>query len=207
MGRYIGPKNKIARRFGVNLGLKTNAAKVARRLTQKPGVHGPNKRRSSLSTYAKQLTEKQKAKCIYGLRERQFSGYVKEAERVVGNSGINLKQILEQRLDNVVYRLGFAKTRAQARQFVSHNMFTVNGKKMNIPSYLVKTEDVVTLKESKHKKGAFAEIVEQLTNADLPSWLSVDPKKKEGKVLHMPTEQDFDKIFDEKLIIEYYSTR
>ena len=207
MGRYIGPKNKIARRFGVNLGLKTNAAKVARRLAQAPGVHGPNKRRKTRSTYGKQLIEKQKAKYLYGIREKQFSRYVNEAERLTGDSGKNLRELLERRLDNVVYRLGFAKTRAQARQFVSHNMFTLNGKKMNIPSHLVKSGDVVSLKKNKEKKGVFIEITEQLTQTDTPSWVRADGKKKEGTVLHMPLEADYDKIFDVKLIIEYYSTR
>ncbi|MBT3816783.1 MAG: 30S ribosomal protein S4 [Candidatus Magasanikbacteria bacterium] len=207
MGRNIGPKNKIARRFGVNLGLKTNAAKVARRLSQTPGVHGPNKRFGSKSTYGKQLNEKQKAKFLYGIRDRQFRGYVTKAAAMKGDSGVNLKQLLERRFDNVIYRLGFAVTRAQARQFVSHCMFHVNGKKMNIPSYLVKTGDVITLRDNKAKKVIFLEITEQLEKAELPSWLAIDAIKKEGKILNMPQEIDFDKIFDVKLIIEYYSTR
>lgn len=207
MGRYIGPKNKIARRFGVNLGLKTNAAKVARRLSQAPGVHGPNKRRKSKSTFGKQLDEKQKARYIYGLREGQFRKYVREANRLQGDSGVNLQTLLEQRLDNVVYRMGFAVTRAQARQMVGHDMFIVNGKKMNIPSYLVRSGDVVAIKGTKTKKKIFEKISEQLQNTTLPSWVSVDPAKKEGKVLHMPQAADFDKVFDVKLIIEYYSTR
>ena len=155
MGRYIGPKNKLARRFGVNLGLKTNAAKVARRLSQVPGVHGPNKRRRSKSTYGKQLDEKQKARFIYGLREGQFRKYVLEAGRIAGNSGVNLQIILEQRLDNVIYRMGFAVTRSPARQMVGHNLFTVNGKKMNIPSYLVRPGDVIAIKENKAKNCFF----------------------------------------------------
>lgn len=207
MGRYIGPKNKIARRFGVNLGLKTNPTKVARRLNQRPGVHGGKRQRRSTSSYGKQLVEKQKAKFIYGLRERQFRSYVEEASRQEGDSGINLQQLLEMRLDNVVYRMGFAVTRAQARQFVSHNMFVVNGKKMNIPSYLVKIGDEITLKENKAKKRIFETITDQLSKHTLPSWLSVDAAKKSGNVLHKPSEKDFDKIFDVKLIIEYYSSR
>ncbi|MBU0661417.1 30S ribosomal protein S4 [Patescibacteria group bacterium] len=207
MGRNIGPKNKIARRFGVNLGLKTNAAKVARRLAQTPGVHGPNKRFGSKSTYGKQLDEKQKAKFLYGLREKQFRGYVTKAAGMQGDSGVNLKQLLERRFDNVIYRLGFAVTRAQARQLVSHRMFFVNGKRMDIPSYLVKSGDVITLRENKAKKKIFDDIVEQLSKAELPSWLAIDPNKKEGKVLGMPQDDDFDKIFNVKLIIEYYSTR
>ncbi|MBT4153563.1 MAG: 30S ribosomal protein S4 [Candidatus Magasanikbacteria bacterium] len=206
MGRYIGPKNKIARRFGVNLGLKTNAAKVAKRLSQRPGMHGQARRRGS-STYGKQLDEKQKAKFMYGLRERQFSKYVKEAGRMQGDSGVNLQGLLERRFDNVIYRLGFAVTRAQARQMVGHNMFTVNGKKMNIPSYLVEVGDVIAVKATKTKKKIFDNIEERLASAALPSWITIDPSKQEGKVVSMPLEADYDKVFDVKLIIEYYSSR
>jgi len=207
MGRYTGPKNKIARRFGVNLGLKTNAAKVAKRLNQKPGQHGASRRRSSGTSFGKQLDEKQKAKFIYGLRERQFRGYVEEANRREGDSGVNLHQILESRLDNVVYRMGFAVTRAQARQFVNHGMFTVNGKKLNIPSYLVKTGDEIALRDNKQGKVIFENIVDQLSNATVPSWLKVDATAKKGSVLAKPMNDEFENAFDVKLIIEYYSTR
>ncbi len=206
MGRYTGPKNKIARRFGINIGLKSNPAKVARRLTKKPGMHG-DKRKGATSTFGKQLEEKQKAKFIYGIREQQLTRYVREAERRAGNSGVSLQEILECRLDNVVYRMGFAITRAQARQFVGHNMFTVNGKKMNIPSYQVKSGDVIALKANKAKKVIFTTISDTLAQATLPSWITVDAAKKEGKILHMPKMADFDKIFDVTLIIEYYATR
>lgn len=207
MGRDIGPKNKLARRFGINLGLKSNAAKVARRLSQPPGVHGPKKRRNSTSSYGKQLLEKQKAKIIYGLREKQFRGYVTEANRREGDSGVNLQKLLEMRLDNVVYRLGFADTRAQARQFVGHGMFTLNGKKMDIPSHLVKIGDEIQLKENKQKKVIFETISDKLSKVNAPSWLSIDSAKKSGKVLSDLQEDDFDKIFDVKLIIEFYSAR
>ncbi len=207
MGRTITPKNKIARRFGVNLGLKTNAAKVAKRLNQPPGVHGPKKRPGAQSSFGKQLLEKQKAKVVYGLRERQFQRYATEATRLEGDSGINLMQLLESRFDNVVYRLGFATTRAQARQFVSHNMFTLNGKKMNIPSHLVRTGDVVALKGTKTKKKIFENITEKLQTYEAPSWLAVDAVGKSGKVLHKPAENDVEKFFDVKLIIEFYSSR
>ncbi len=207
MGKYIGPKNKIARRFGVNLGLKSNSAKVARRLNQTPGVHGPKRRRRSVSSYGKQLLEKQKAKYVYGLRERQFRRYVTEASRQEGDSGLNLQRLLELRLDNIVYRLGFALTRAQARQFVSHSLFSLNGKKMNIPSHIVKVGDVIALKENKQKKQIFLEIEDKLAKTDLPSWMIVDPTTKTGKILGLPEENDFDKVFDVKLIIEYYSAR
>jgi small subunit ribosomal protein S4 len=207
MGRDIGPKNKLARRFGINLGLKSNSAKVARRLSQPPGQHGPKKRAGAQSSYGKQLLEKQKAKIIYGLREKQFRGYVEEANRREGDSGVNLQKLLEMRLDNVIYRLGFADTRAQARQFVGHNMFLLNGKKMNIPSHLVKVGDEIQLKENKQKKILFETIAEKLAKIDTPSWLSVDSAKKSGKVLSELQESDFDKIFDVKLITEFYSAR
>lgn len=207
MGRTIGPKNKLARRFGVNLGLKTNAAKVAKRLAQPPGVHGPKKRMGGGSGYGKQLAEKQKAKIIYGLRENQFRRYVTEATSMSGDSGVNLQQLLERRLDNTVYRLGFGVTRAQARQMVGHNLLYVNGKKLNIPSYIVKVGDVISVKPTKAKKKVFEIVAEQLKNKQMPSWLALDVEKKEGKVLSTPLDQDFDKIFDVKLIIEYYSTR
>lgn len=207
MGRNIGPTNKIARRFGMNLGLKTNATKVAKRLAQPPGVHGPKKRGDSSSGFGKQLIEKQKAKFIYGLREAQFSKYVKEAGRLSGDSSVNLQQLLERRFDNVIYKMGFAVTRAQARQIVGHNLFLVNGKAMNIPSYMVRTGDVVELKKSKQKSKMFEALEERLSKMELPSWLSVDAPKKSGKVLGAPADADFEKSFDTKLIIEYYSTR
>ncbi len=207
MGRYTGPKTKLSRRFGINLGLKTNSAKVAKRLSQPPGVHGPKKRPGTASTFGKQLLEKQKAKFIFGIREAQLSRYVTEATRLTGDSGMNLQKLLESRFDNVVYRLGFATTRAQARQFVSHSMFLVNGKRQNIPSYSVKVGDIITVKESKQKKKAFEGIEEKLSKAELPSWLSVDAAKKSGKVLGGPMKDDFEKAFDVRMIIEYYSTR
>ena len=207
MGRYIGPKNKLARRYGVNLGLKSNAAKVARRLSQPPGVHGPGKKPRPASSFGKQMAEKQKAKIVYGLRERQFSSYVKEATRLTGDSAASLQRLLEKRFDNTVYRLGFAITRAQARQMVGHNMFTVNGKKMNIPSYQVRVGDVIAIKETKLKKKLFDNITETLSKTNLPLWLSVDPAKKSAKVTNEPSDRDFDKVFDVRLIIEYYSAR
>ncbi|MCB9798155.1 30S ribosomal protein S4 [Candidatus Nomurabacteria bacterium] len=207
MGRFIGPKNKIARRFGINLGLKTNAAKVARRLNQQPGVHGPTRRKGSLSSFGKQLTEKQKAKHIYGVRERQFRKYVQEANRLQGDSGHNLQVLLERRFDNVIYRLGLGATRAQARQMVSHGMFTVNGKKMNVPSYIVKQGDVIDVKDNKKKKGIFDGASDRVEALELPSWLTIDAKSLQGKVVSLPLEDDFEKSFNVTFIIEYYATR
>ncbi len=207
MGKYIGPKNKLARRFGVHLGLKSNTAKVAKRLSQPPGIQGLSKGRKNVSSYGKQLLEKQKAKLIYGIRERQFSSYVGKANKISGDSGVNLHQLLEMRLDNVVYKMGFAKTRAQARQMVNHSLFTLNGKFMNIPSHTVKVGDEITIKDSKKKKKMFENLQEDLSNAELPSWVSMDLNKLSGKVVSTPLEDDFEKVFDVKLIIEYYSSR
>lgn len=207
MGRFIGPKNKIARRFGVNLGLKTNAAKVAKRLSQPPGVHGPGKRPKAATGFGKQLLEKQKARIVYGIRERQFRSYVDKATSLKGDSSVNLQRMLEMRLDNVVYRLGFAVTRAQARQMTSHKMFKVNGKPLNVPSHALKVGDEVALKENKKKKIIFAGMMEKLQKIDLPSWLKMDVNTLTGKILNQPGEIDFEKVFDVKLIIEYYSAR
>ena len=211
MGRYIGPKNKLARRFGVNLGLKSNAAKVARRLAQPPGVHGPKKKTGGFgrggSGFGKQLLEKQKAKIIYGLRERQFEKYVREATRVKGNSGVMLQQLLEMRLDNVVYRAGIAITRAQARQMVTHGMFTVNEKRLNIPSHIVCVGDVVGIKLNKAKKKLFENLTDTLSKKEPTSWLVANPAAKTVKVVSRPAEGDVERSFDVKLIIEFYSSR
>lgn len=207
MGKYIGPTVKISRRFNTNLGHKSSPTKVARRLGQAPGVHGGKRRRRSLSSFGKQLAEKQKAKLIYGIREKQFRSYVDKASRMQGDSGVNLQALLERRLDNVVFRLGFALTRAQARQMVSHSIFTVNGKKMNVPSYIVSEGDVVAVKENKKQKKLFEGIAEKLEKHEAPSWLSVDPSTLSGKVLGEPAKQDKELAFDVKLITEYYSSR
>lgn len=207
MGRYIGPKNKIARRFGVNLGLKSNPTKVARRLTQMPGVHGPGKRKSTPSTFGKQMLEKQKAKFLYGIREEQFRRYVREATRLSGDSGIHLQHLLEMRMDNTIYRSGFGVTRSQARQMVNHGMFTVNGKNLDIPSYTVRVGDIISIKNSKQRKKIFQNLTETLSKHVSPSWLVVDPGTMTIKVTGKPAQNDLEKIYDVKPIIEYYSTR
>ena len=204
MGRYTGPKNKIARRFGVNLGLKTNAAKVAKRLNQKPGQHGA-RRRSSTSSFGKQLEEKQKAKFIYGLRERQFRGYVEEANRREGDSGVNLNRILESRLDNVVYRMGFASTRAEARQLVSHKAVMVNDQVVNIPSYLVKPGDVVSIRQKAKAQGritAALALSEQRASCD---WLTVDTSTIKGTFTTIPTLDEVSTDYNVNLVVELYS--
>jgi small subunit ribosomal protein S4 len=207
MGRTIGPTNKIARRFGVNLGLKSNPLKVARRLSQPPGVHGPTARRKTKSGYGKQLLEKQKAKLVYGIRERQFRRYVDMATSLKGDSGVHLQQLLEMRLDNVIYRIGFALTRAQARQMVNHGMFVVNGTGIDIPSHIVRVGDEIGIKPSKAKKKLFENVSDTLSKKEPPSWLAVDAAKASAKVTGKPMDADLEKLYDVKLIIEYYSTR
>jgi small subunit ribosomal protein S4 len=206
MGRHTGPKTKLARKYGVALDLKTDSSKVSRRLDQPPGEHG-NKRRRGRSVFGRQLDEKQKARFMYGVREKQFKGYVDQAVESDENTGVRLQQLLEQRLDNAIYRLGFAVTRAQARQFANHGMFEVNGRKIDIPSYTVSTDDEIRLKDNKRDKGPFLEIEDQLQESENPSWLAVDTSDKKGKVLHRPKEDDFEQVFDVQLIIEYYSAR
>ena len=156
MARYIGPKCKLSRREGVDLGLKSPARALDSKckLEQKPGQHGPVARRGKLSDYANQLREKQKVKRIYGLLERQFRNYYKKAAAKRGNTGEILLQLLETRLDNVVYRMGFAVTRPAARQLVSHRGVTVNGKSVNLPSYQVKPGDAVALSERRRSSCA-----------------------------------------------------
>ena len=206
MARYTGPRNKRARRIGQDLGLKTNPKSLERRINTLPGTHG-RKGKGKVSDFGIQLNEKQKAKAVYGIRERQFRKYVEKASTMAGDSGVNLQEMLEMRMDNVVYRMGFATTRAQARQFVSHSMFTLNGKKMNIPSHIVRVGDIIALKENKQKKQIFENVSDRLQSQEVASWILVDAAAKSGKILTKPTERDFEKVFDVKLITEYYSTR
>jgi small subunit ribosomal protein S4 len=163
----------------------------------KPGSHGPVESRSKKSEYGRQLMEKQKARGIYGIRERQFRSYVDKAEKMVGNKAENLMKLLELRLDNIVYRLNFAISRAQARQMVSHGLVSVNGKKVTIPSYLVHDGDTI---EPKYKKK-----YEELSNSGLASWLEMNPKKVTGVVKHQPIRDEIDTPVNENLIIEFYS--
>jgi len=195
MGRYIGPKHKLARREGVNILDKTSAS-LQRRLNIPPGQHG-RKRKKRLSEYGVQLREKQKAKFVYGLGESQFKKLFQNVERQKSETGELLISLLETRLDNIVYRLGFAKTRFMARQLVSHGHVLVNGKKVNIPSYSVKVDETVTL-SPKMQKTQLSEDKQEIL-----SFL-----KKEGpvgKLARMPNKSDVQVPFDVQLIIEYYS--
>ena len=209
MARYIGPTCKLARREGADLSLKSPARALDSKckLEQKPGQHGAGTgaRRSKLSDYAVQLREKQKVKRIYGLLERQFRNYYKKASTKKGNTGENLLQLLETRLDNVVYRMGFAVTRPAARQLVSHRGVTVNGKSVNLPSYQVKAGDAIALSEKAKKQVRIAEALSLAEQVGFPSWVSVDAKKLEGTFRSFPERNEIAADVNEALIVELYS--
>ena len=208
MARYIGPTCKLARREGADLSLKSPARAIDSKckLEQKPGQHGAVAKRGKLSDYATQLREKQKVKRIYGLLERQFRNYYKKASTRGGNTGEMLLQMLEQRLDNVVYRMGFAVTRPQARQLVSHRGVLVNGKAVNLPSYQVKAGDSIALTERAQKHLNVQEALTLSQQMDLvPSWCEVDAKKFAGVFKAVPDRADLPSDINEALIVELYS--
>lgn len=207
MARYRGATCKLARREGADLSLKSPARALDSKckLENKPGQHGANKR-ARLSDYAVQLREKQKVKRIYGVLERQFSNYYTKASTLKGNTGENLLRLLECRLDNVVYRMGFAVTRAQARQLVSHQGVLVNGKKVNIPSYEVRPGDEVGLTERARNQLRVKEASGVADSMDLrPLWVEVDTAKFAGTFKALPDRADLPSDINENLIIELYS--
>lgn len=207
MARYIGPTCKLARREGVDLGLKSPARALDSKckLEQKPGQHGAS-RRLRLSDYAVQLREKQKLRRIYGILERQFRNYYKKASTLKGATGENLLKLLETRLDNVVYRMGFAVTRAQARQLVSHKAVLVNGSAVNIPSYAVKAGDVISIAERARDQLRIKEALQLSAELDLaPSWVEVDANKLSGTFKAVPERSDLPSDINENLIVELYS--
>jgi len=199
MGRDLRPKHKIIRKFGENI-LDTQKNPLVKR-NFPPGQHGP-KGKGRVSEYGKQLNEKQKARAAYGVLERQFLNYYKKAIAQSGNTAENLLHLLERRLDNVIYRLGFAQTRRQARQLVTHKHVKVNGKKLNVPSYVVKVEDVISLTD---KAKAGVEARKTAVKKDIPEWLSLDEKSKEAKVVNAPTIKLDEQPFQFQSIIEFYS--
>ena len=205
MARYLGPKLKLSRREGGDLNLKSARRPFEDKVKDantKPGQHGKVSG-TRMSDYGNQLREKQKVKRIYGLLERQFRRYFKNAEAMRGNTGTNLL-LLESRLDNVVYRMGFASTRAEARQLVSHGAIAVNGNRVNIPSASVKPGDVVSIREKARKQARIAEALE-LAAGSMPSWVAVDAKKFEGTFKNLPERQEFDPDVNEQLVVELYS--
>ncbi len=200
MARYTGPKTKIARKFGEPI---FGADKVLSRKNYPPGQHGVNKRRKS-SEYGVQLREKQKAKYTYGVLEKQFHNLFDRASRTKGITGEVLLQLLESRLDNVVYRLGIAPTRAAARQLVLHRHVTVNGQVVNIASFQVKPGDVVGVRERSKSLEVIADALAGFNHSKYP-WLEWDEASKAGKMLHVPAREDIPENIKEQLIVELYS--
>jgi small subunit ribosomal protein S4 len=205
MARYIGPKCKLSRREGTDLFLKSGVRALDSKckLEQIPGQHG--QRRGRLSDYGTQLREKQKVRRIYGVLERQFSGYYKEAARRKGATGENLLQLLECRLDNVVYRMGYGATRAESRQLVSHKSITVNGQTVNVPSYQIKAGDVVAVREKSKNQLRIAQALELAAQRGRAEWLEVDAEKKSGVFKSVPARSDLSADINENLIVELYS--
>ncbi len=207
MARYIGPTCKLARREGVDLFLKSPARGLESKckLDQVPGTKAGG-RRQRLSDYALQLREKQKVRRIYGILEKQFRNYYKKAARIKGATGSNLLQLLEGRLDNVVYRMGYAVTRSEARQLVSHKSIVVNDKLVNIASYQVKAGDVVSVREKSKKQLRIEEALRISKELDLaPEWVDVDQKKMVGVFKSLPVREDLPVDINENLIVELYS--
>ncbi len=206
MARYTDAVCRLCRREGMKLYLKgekcyTDKCPVSKR-NQAPGQHGTS--RKKLSNYGMQLREKQKAKRFYGVLESQFRKYFEIAEKQTGITGENLLRLLETRLDNVVYRLGFAASRAEARQLVTHGHFTLNGQKVDIPSYHVKVGDLIVVKERSKNSPKFKELKETFKGS-VPQWVSVDVEKLEGKIVSLPSRDDIDLPIAENLIVELYS--
>jgi len=205
MARYLGPKLKLSRREGTDLFLKSGVRAIDSKckLENAPGQHGA--RRGRLSDYGLQLREKQKVRRIFGVLEKQFRNYYKEAARLKGNTGENLLQLLESRLDNVVYRMGFASTRAEARQLVSHKAIVVNGRVVNIPSFQVKPEDVVGVREKAKKQARIGAALELADQREKPTWVEVDAKELSGVFKRLPERADLSADINEQLIVELYS--
>ncbi|MBM7072967.1 30S ribosomal protein S4 [Shewanella sp. OPT22] len=205
MARYLGPKLKLSRREGTDLFLKSGVRAIDSKckLEQAPGQHGARKPR--LSEYGIQLREKQKVRRTYGVLEKQFRNYYKEAARVKGNTGENLLQLLETRLDNVVYRMGFGSTRAEARQLVSHKSIVVNGRVVNIPSFKVSANDVVSIREKSRKQARIGAALEVAGQREKPTWVEVDNAKMEGTFKRLPERSDLSADINEQLIVELYS--
>jgi len=205
MARYIGPKCKLSRREGTDLFLKSGAKALDSKcnLETAPGMHGA--RRGRLSEYGTQLREKQKVRRLYGVLEKQFRGYYKEAARKKGATGENLLQLLEQRLDNVVYRMGFGSTRAESRQLVSHKSILVNDNVVNIASYQVQAGDIVSIREKSKTQLRIKNAVELAANRSPVEWVEVDSGKLSGTFKALPERSDLPADINENLIVELYS--
>jgi small subunit ribosomal protein S4 len=205
MARYLGPKLKLARREGTDLYLKSGVRPIDSkcRIDNPPGQHGA--RRTRLSDYAVQLREKQKVRRMYGVLEKQFRNYYKKADRQKGATGENLLKLLEGRLDNVVYRMGFGSTRAESRQMVSHKAITVNGKPVNIASYQVRADDVVAVNEKARGQLRIQSALQLAAQRAPVEWVDVDPNKMEGVFRRLPDREELPPEINENLIVELYS--
>lgn len=213
MARHTDPVCKLCRREGEKLFLKGSRCLTPKcsfeRRSYPPGQHGRDTqfRRGRASDYLMQLREKQKARRIYGVYERQFSRYFRKATRQVGLTGTNLLVLLETRMDNVVYRLGLADSRAQARQLVSHGHFMLNGRKIDVPSALVKPGDVIAIRPQSSSRTYFKELRQDLDDRRVPAWLALDVKNLSATVKNFPAREDMDVSINEQLVVEYYSRR
>ena len=207
MARYIGPKCKLMRREGADLSLKSSrrAVDTKCKIDNPPGMHGAGTRRPRVSDYGLQLREKQKLRRIYGVLERQFKNYYQEASRLKGSTGENLLQLLEARLDNVVYRMGFGSTRAEARQLVSHKSMMVNGKVVNVASYVVKPADVISVREKSRKQARIAESMSLAEQVGFPDWIDVNHSAFEGTFKAFPLRGELPPDINEQLVVELYS--
>ena len=204
MARYRGPVGKVSRRL--QFGITEKGARILQKRSHVPGMHGPNARNKKQSDYAVRLAEKQKARYAYGMLEKQFRRTFEVARREPGETGPHFMSLLERRLDNTVYRLGLAKTRQQARQLVSHGHITVNGRKTNIPSYIVKVGERVGVRPQSKSTTYFKELAEGgASRARVPAWLRFDATEMAGEVVAVPSRSDAEADISEQLIVEFYS--
>jgi len=207
MAKYIGPKCKLMRREGADLSLKSSrrAVDTKCKIDNPPGMHGAGTRRPRVSDYGLQLREKQKLRRIYGVLERQFRNYYQEASRLKGSTGENLLQLLEARLDNVVYRMGFGSTRAEARQLETHKAIMVNGKIVNVASYMVSPSDVVSVCEKSRKQARIVESMSLAEQVGFPDWIDVNHSAFEGTFKALPLRSELPPDINEQLVVELYS--
>jgi small subunit ribosomal protein S4 len=202
--KYTGPKARLCRREGINLFGSDKYQKIMGRRPGIPGLHGA-KRLGKMTEYAKQLREKQKAKRMFGLSEKQFRRTFDRASAMEGVAGANMLQLLERRLDNVLYRAGLAATRMQARQFASHGLFMLNGRRIDVPSVQVRVGDVIEVRSKSKNSPVFKKNLEELSNVDAPTWLKVDTKKLQVEVTDIPAVQHFEQAIEPQMIVEFYS--
>ncbi len=205
MARFLGPKCKLSRREGTDLFLKSGVRPLESKCKLEVPPGGPTQRRPRMSDYGLQLREKQKLRRMYGVLERQFRNYYKRAAQLKGSTGENLLRLLEGRLDNVVYRMGFAATRAEARQLVSHKSIEVNGKVVNIPSAQLKAGDAVNIRQKAQKQLRIQNAIEIASQVGLPDWVEVDTKKMTGVLKSLPDREDILPDINENLVVELYS--